>query len=215
MFQFWYEKFLMRFSFIVAVIAFFGVFVYAYLTEESIQLPTEKAPFSEDMLLVDGGQAVPLQERFLSLENPHRTRKEIQSWLNMVIPESLSFDASSFPKVSNQVKGYYTVSGFKQYQEYLQASEIPSSLKNNNYRMGVFIEELPLKLNALSSDGIYRWLYQIPITISFLPKNTTNLLGQEQAVNRKLNLRVQLRRVKLPNDPNAVQIESWTVTGRR
>ncbi len=215
MFKFWYEKFLMRFSFVFAFFAFLGVFVYAYLTEITIKSPGENAPFSETLVSSQVKKIIP-EQRTLPLEKAHRTNKELQTWLSMVISESLSFDKENYVETSKKIRPYFTNSGFRQYLDYLNSAGIIESVKNNDYKMSVYVENPPLLQNSLPIEGVYRWLYQLPVTVSFLPRTTSNLAyGNNQMVNRQLTLNVQLRRVKLPDDPNAIQIESWNVTGRR
>lgn len=215
MFKFWYEKFLMRFSFVFAFVAFLGVFVYAYLTEITVKLPGDVAPFTETLIGARTKIILP-EQRSLPLEKAHRTNKELQNWLSMVISESLSFDKQSYSGVAKNIRPYYTNSGFRQYLDYLKSADIINNIKSNNYQMSVYVEDPPLLQNSLAIEGIYRWLYQIPVTISFLPRNVGNLTyGNKDMVNRKLTLNVQIRRIKLPDDPNALEIESWTVTGRR
>lgn len=207
MFKFWYEKFLFRFSFAFAFLAFLGVFVYAYLTEITLKSPGETAPFSET-LIQDGANTIVPEQRSLPLEKAHRTDKELKNWVNTVVSESLSFNKDSYSRVLQEIRPYYTVSGFKQYQDYLTSSGVIDSINKSGYQMGVYAEQPPLLMNGSSIKGVYRWLYQIPITVSFL-QNGKNI------ANRELTLRVQIRRVKLEDDPNAIQIESWAVSGRR
>ncbi len=215
MFKFWYEKFLMRFSFVFAFLAFLGVFVYAYFTEITIKLPKEVAPFTETLIGAQTTTILP-EQRYLPLEKPHRGNKEIQNWISMVISESLSFDKQSYSATAKNIRPYYTNSGFRQYLNYLKAAGIIDSIRANNYRMSVYVETPPLLQNSLAIEGVYRWLYQMPVTVSFLPRGASHLTyGNKDMINRKLTLNVQLRRVKRPTDPNVIEIESWTVTGRR
>ena len=214
-FKFWYEKFLMRFSFIFAFCAFLGVFVYAYYTEITVKLPGDIAPFSETLSMSPTTESL-AEVHSLPLHKPHRTNKELQGWINTVVSESLFFDYDNYKEVQEVLKKYYTASGYKQYQNYIATAEILKSLRQNNYRMSVFVEAQPLLLNGQEMKNIYRWLYQLPITISYLPRNSNNLLRSSQdMVNRKLTLTLQLRRARLPDNPDAIQIESWTVSGRR
>lgn len=214
-FKFWYEKLMMRFSFALAFFAFLGVFAYAYVTEVSVRLPGNTAPFSETLAV--SPTTISLAEKHsLPIEKPHRTNKELQGLINTIVSESLFFDADNYEDSLKTIKRYYTDAGFAQYKEYLETSKIISSLKNNNYRMSVFVEEQPLLLNGTAMQGVYRWLYQLPVTVSFLPRNVYNLRGSsDNMVNKKLTLRVQIRRIRLPDDPDAIQIESWTVSPRR
>lgn len=222
-FKFWYEKLTMRFSFALAFFSFLGVFVYAYYTEIAAKLPGKEVPFIENIgkPTNDGGlsqeyKILPEEDTYVSIDEPHRTNKELQGWISTVVSESLFFDADDYEEIQKRIDRYYSEAGMKQYQRFLTETEIIKSLRNNNYRLSVFLEEQPLLLNAANMQGIYRWLYQAPITVTFLPRNVYNLQGaSEDMVNRRLSLKVQIKRVELPDDPNAIQIESWTVSPRR
>jgi hypothetical protein len=214
-FKFWYEKFLMRFSFIFAFLSFLGVFVYAYYTEISVRLPGERAPFSETLSLNPTTGSLDEQQS-LPLDKAHRSNRELQAWLNTVVSESLFFHLDNYEEIQKTIRPYFTDTGYAQYQDYLTRAEILKSLRQNNYRLSVFVEAQPLLLRDMPLKGVYRWLYQVPITISYFPKDNNSLLkNSSNMVNKKLSLTVQLARVKLPDDPDAVQIESWNVKGRR
>lgn len=215
MFKFFYMKFLMRFSFLFAFLAFLGVFVYAYVKDLTLKSVGEEAPFAET-LLSEGQNTILPEQRALPLEKPHRTNNELQTWSSMVASEALSINKQEFGKVMNDIRPYFTQSGFRQYQEYLQSTGILQSINDNNYQMNVFVEEQPLLMNGSSMQGVYRWLYQLPITISFIPEGMAGaLVNTDRIVNRKINLRIQIRRIKTNTDPNALAIESWSATTRR
>lgn len=213
-FKFWYEKLLMRFSFTFAFFAFIGVFIYAYFTEVLVELPGETAPFIVEQNM--GFSESLAEAQTLPLDQPHRTDRELKVWITTAVSEALFFDADNYNENKKIAGRYFTASGLKQYEDYLLSSGVLDSLKKNSYRMSVFIEEQPLLMNSLEMQDVYRWLYQLPLTISFIPKDASSLLGnRKDIVNRKLSLRIQLRRVRLPDDPDAIQIESWAMSTRR
>lgn len=215
MFQFWYEKFLFRFSFMVAFIAFLGVFVYAYITELMIKPPADNlAPFSE-IVAEENGQALLSETRSLPLEKPHLTDKELKVWASRAVSEALTMTKATYVITGRDVRPYFTAAGIKQYQNYLQSSGIAQSVQSNQFDVSVFVEQPPFLLNGSAIKGVYRWLYQVPITMSFLPAGQGGYNVGAQATNRKLDVTIQLRRIRLGDDPNAVQIESWSVKPRR
>jgi len=214
-FKFWYEKLMMRVSFAFAFFAFLGVFVYAYFTQIMMEIPGETAPFMASQN-PEGYTETLAEAHTLPLNSPHRTDRELKAWINTAVSEAMFIDSSNLTKVRDKAQKYFTAAGWKQYEDYLNSSGILKSLDQNSYRMSIFIEEQPLLMNSLEIEGVYRWLYQLPLTISFIPRNAINLLdSQQDIVNRKMTLRVQVRRVRLPNDPDAMQIESWTMNTRR
>lgn len=214
-FKFWYEKLLMRVSFAFAFFAFLGVFVYAYFTEIMLVNPGDTAPFVGN-LTSEVSQESLAESQTLPLDKAHRTDRELKEWIMTAISEAMFFEANTYDQIKGQVSDYFTASGMKQYDDYLRSSGILDNITKNNSRMSIFIEDSPLLLNSLEIDGVYRWLYRMPLTISFIPRNTTTLqAGRNNIVNRKMNLQIQLRRVRLPHNPDAVQIESWEMSARR
>lgn len=210
-FKFWYEKFLMRFSFTFAFFAFIGVFVYAYLTEVTAKLPGDTAPFSE-LLIEDNSNSLLPNQLDLPLEKPHKTDKELKNWLSMVVSESFSFDKNNFSDASKNIRPYFTESGLRQYGGYLKSSGIMDSIKSNDYRMRAFVDGPPLLIENMAIKNIYRWKYQVPVSIGFSPRLPLN---SPEITNRKLDIIVQVRRLKRGDDPSVVAIESWEVKARR
>lgn len=214
-FKFWYEKLLMRVSFAFAFFAFLGVFVYAYFTEITLENPGDTAPFVGN-LTNQVSQKSLAESQSLPLDTAHRTDSELKEWITTAISESMFFDSTNYSTIKQQVSPYFTASGMKQYDDYLRSSGILNNIQQNNYRMSIFIEDKPLLMNSLEMEGVYRWLYRLPLTISFVPRNTVTLQeSRNNIVNRKMNLQIQLRRVRLQGNPDAVQIESWNMSARR
>lgn len=215
MFKFWYEKLMMRVSFAFAFFAFIGVFIYAYFTEVMLELPGETAPFMASQNPEGFNESLE-EAQTLPLNAPHRTDRELKVWITTAISEAMFLESEDLTKTKAAAEKYFTTAGWKQYEEYLRSSGTLDSIRKNKYRMSIFIEQQPLLMNGVEIQGVYRWLYQLPLTISFIPQNTVDLLSaRNDIVNRKMTLRVQLRRVRLPNDPDALQIETWNMSARR
>lgn len=202
-----YQKFLMRFAFLIAFVSFIGVFIYAYYTEVSIDLPEEKVPFEETL-------GSPLQSDTISLEKRHLTEKELKNWLTMAISEAFTFGRQDFGLVRENTLPYFTVSGRATLDSYLKNSGILTSMSNNRYKLGLFVESPPLLLTSQEMDGIYRWLFQMPITLTFIPENQNGFNAGSKIVNQPISLKVQIRRVPASENPKGIQIETVTVSGR-
>ena len=208
-FDVWYQKFLLRFSFMIAFLAFLGVFVYAYWTETQLINPGEKAPFQGTF-----GAAMEDPKAKASLADPHRTDSELKTWINTVVAETLSFDGDNFQKNLTAIRPYYTDAGFNTLKSYIKQARIIPVLRDKNSAVGVYIKQPPLLMNTQSIGGVHRWLYQIPIMISYVPRGQSNLLGASAQQTQNLVLRLQLRRVSAETNAEELQIESWQVTSR-
>lgn len=206
MLRYIFEQFMTRFFMIFAFVGFLGVLFYAIMTEIMLEEPGEVAPFVEQQDLNS--------TKIISLDKRHRTDREIEKWLDQVISEALTFNIKTYKENAKIILPYFTRDGFINYQEYLKNSGVFENLKDGRHQIGVFIDGQPLQLSGQAVDNVYRWLYQIPVTVSFLPNGTSDLRGREM-ISKKLSLRIQVKRVKLKDNPDAVQIESWVATARR
>ncbi|MEM6812037.1 MAG: DotI/IcmL/TraM family protein [Pseudomonadota bacterium] len=216
MLHFWYTKFLMTFVPIIAFISFLGALYFAFYTTTNYEPIGNQAPFIETMGLDVVSVPYLEQKQAITLEEPHRTSKEMQIWVTGVIGDSLFFRSGQLAQTIPQNRKFFTEEGFSQYETYLRESGIQSNVDENGYDVNVYVEQQPLLLNSGAIDNVYRWLYQLPITMTFLPKNTVNLLGQQNNMfNQKVTVRIQLRRVLDDNALEGLQIESWNIRARR
>ena len=85
--EFAYEKFVMRFAFLVAFLAFIGVLIYASFTELSMEYPTKNVPVEIGSTL--GAPDIGLTQEKNPLESAHRSDSELKSWINTVVSEAL------------------------------------------------------------------------------------------------------------------------------
>lgn len=211
MFKFWYEKLAITLIPLLVFISFFVIVIYAFYTVIMVP-PAENAPFVQEIREVAAKKKA---TNTVSLSKPHRADTEMKLLLTKMASEALSFNKETFSEVVKTIRPYFTDRGFQQYQKYLIESGIAENLRANDYNMSVYIENPPLSLNGTVVDGVYKWLYQMPVVISFFPREMETLAENSNSfVNRKINLRLQVTRVNLDDDPDAIQIEDWIVTSR-
>ena len=212
--SFIFERLIARVIPILAISSFFIVLVYAFLTVAQFEItPSDNVEFVQDIRAEVSEKG---KENMISLDKAHVMDNEIQNWISMSVSESLTFNKDDLSEVVGNIKPYYTEEGFKQFEQYLLNSGIATSIRSGDFDMGVYIEEKPIFLNSSVIDGKFKWLYQMPLAISFFPKNAGNVAeNADRFVNRKVTLRLQITRAVLDDDPDRLQIETWTVLGRK
>lgn len=208
MFRYYIEKFFFQIISLVAFIGFLGVFVYAYSLEDENPVPVTAESELRDSLgkpSIEGAEEGPLATQHLS-------EREVAAYLDEIISESLSFTPSSYKSVTASAAQYFTPGAYEQYKTYLANAGVEKFL-NGGYKSGAFLERAPLKLNALVHNGSYKWLFEVPVTVTFLPASTNNYEGGNAGnqQNQRFTLRVQFTRVQDAQDPNRIAIEIWNV----
>lgn len=209
MFKFFVQRLFFLSMFAAAVLAFIGVFYYALWTEEdSKRAENYASPFGEGSgkAIVDTGQP----------ENPlavqHMSADELGGYLPAAIANSLTFNKDTYKEVVATSKKYFTPEGYNQYVQFLTSSNIEQALNAQNLQVGAFAEEEPLNINHGVFDNVYKWVFEVPVTLSFTPHtDDTDLTQQAAPVNRRFLLRAQIARVGDPADPAKVQIELWQI----
>jgi hypothetical protein len=216
MLHFWYTKFLMRFIGLIAFAGFAFIVYYAYVNTSPVETFDSQKQFTQQSRIQNKNNPLVQSIAETPVDEPNLSERELQNWVTMVVSESLAFQSGSVFPTYVRVADFYEREGMRQYQEFLKESNIVTNVMERGYQLSVLVEQQPLLLNSGALGGVYRWLYQVPITISFVPANVSDLYGQDsQIVTRKLTLRVQIKRTPKQYDPNAIQIESWKVSPRR
>ncbi len=171
-----------------------------------------RAPFAEpEKAPADGGQLLREDQNpglNMPLSQAHMQKEEISEWLVRAVPDMLIFDPNYLAEHLIYVAMIMTPQGWDGYKKFLQASKIPEYLLYYNLEMHVFVEENPKLLNEGVIQDRYRWLYEIPVTMTFLPVG----VSYEEAKNppnRRIVIRTQLTRS--PNSPNGMAMETWDV----
>lgn len=200
---------------LAAVLAFFGVFYFAVKLEEGnkppkvLQLPSE---------VQFGAPAIEGQDRggANALTVQHMGSREVAMELSDIIAEALSFNQSTYRAVRSGVQKYFTGEGYEQYTHFLENSAFESALAAQNLQAGAYVSGNPQELARGVYDGAFKWVFEIPITVSLIPLNTDGYRSDSAAPqNRNFTLRAQIARVNDPQDPNAIKIELWQVLAPR
>lgn len=214
-FKLFLQKTIFRLSMLAALAAFIGVFYFAVKLEEGNK-PPEVLQLPSDVQF--GSPAVEGQDRTGAnvLAVQHMGSREVAVALTDIIAESLSFNQSDYRAVTSGVQKYFTPGGYIQYTDFLRNSSFEASLAAQNLQAGAYVAGNPQELARGVYDGVFKWVFEIPVTVSMIPRNT-NAYGGEAAApqNRNFTLRAQIARVNDPQDPNAIKIELWQALAPR
>lgn len=198
---------------LAALLAFIGVFVYAVQIEKEhnaiidTRLPAE-ASFGKAVVEGSGTES--------SLAIQHMGSREISMKLTEIIAEALTFNQSDYATVVSNMRKYFTPDGYNQYTQFLTNSAFQNALTTQGLQSGAFAETDPVELGRGAYSGVYKWVFEVPVTVSLIPRNAETYRNDETvAQNRNFVLRAQLARVNDPQDPDAVKIELWQVLPAR
>lgn len=209
MFRNFLTKSFFRLVFIAALVLFLGVFMYAFRLDVTNVGPSDMRTHfsynSDKAVPANGATSVDLKIR-------NHSSREIADMLGNIIAECLTFDKGNFVYNSGVMRDYFTPEGYTQYQAFLNKTSFQTTLTQNNLQSGVILETQPLELASGVYGGAYKWVFEVPVTLSFIPQNADSYRDEViTPQNRRFILRIQLARVPDPINPEAVRIEIWQV----
>ncbi len=185
---------------------------------------TLQAPFADPAL------RQPLQENSLgiaytpptnvnteeTLSVPHRTKEELSAWLINAVSEVLNVDPVKYAEHLKFLETGMDPYAIKDYDAFMKSTNILPMLEAKGMEMRSFVEEDPSLLNAGVLEGRYRWLFEMPVTLSFLPRNTTSYrqLDQSDLSRESVIVKVQIGR-STSGQAEGVVIETWEARRRK
>lgn len=196
-----------------ALLLFLYLFVYAFQTTIIPDPPSNEdgvlyAPFADPLAKTQtpGHNALPLDQA-------NRSYLELENWITIMVSDSLSFDAVEYySTLARMRREYFTPEAYDEYQETLQQFGIAKYLSQSGLLTTVLLEETPALRNEGVVNGVYKWLYDVPVTVSYSNPDADR---SDLPENARAMLRIQISRVQDDDDPLALRVDEWTFTPRR
>jgi len=147
----------------------------------------------------------------IDLDKPHRLSKEIGMWIMTAAADAMNFEAgSAAAQVTSHAKMFDTA-GEGQYTAFLRDKNILKVIEDGRYSVRSYVGEQPLLLNEGVVNGRYRWLFRVPVVVSYLDKNMKTYKNAPAPIVQQATLNVQIGRVQSDEDkPDGLQIEQWS-----
>lgn len=154
-------------------------------------------------------EEAPSDQVFTALNIPHRAARDIGEWTVTHVSDVMSFGRGDYQTKLSRNKQYFDSSGYEEYRRFLQNNNLLKVLDSGQFRMRSFVKESPLLLNEGPVRGRYRWLYEIPVMITYMKPEMKNYENSEP-VSQVLTLRVQVGRVPTSEgNQDGLLLESW------
>jgi hypothetical protein len=180
--------------------------------QKNAPAPAPSGASSNLMQLYD--DQVRLDSGHLLLDQPHRTDVQVAEWAMQKVSLALNVDPTSFEIDQKNVSINFDPYGFQEYKDWLTKSGILPTLQAQKLRMNSFAQGTPLLLSEGALEGSYRWLFEIPLMISYYDQATKSLKGKRNTdtATRTIRIRVQVGRSDA-QEKDGLLIERWSIAG--
>lgn len=157
------------------------------------------------------GEEVKLKqpEDSIPLDKPHRADADIAAWVTTTTAEVMMFEGDDYHKDLEETKKYFDASGREQYEAFLNTTKMMKVLESGRYQIRAYVSDAPLLLNEGVVSGRYRWLYEVPIMVSYIPRGANDYKNLEP-VNQNIVLRMQVGRTADAQTDLRLLIERWS-----
>ena len=158
----------------------------------------------------DATQGTALPENAVPLNFPHRNAEQIGEWVVMATAEAMSFASDNFEDDLKKNYGHFTPEGKTQYDAFLEENSVFRILRSKKFYLRSFVQEAPLLLNEGAVDGRYRWLYEVPIMVSYMDRGMKDYKNATPPVNQLVSVTVQVGRTADVTPGKDLLIERWS-----
>lgn len=176
--------------------------------QEKISAEAEKRA-EEFVAETTGGSPIPAATP-VTMEEPHRANQQVGEWLGPALAAMLTFSAAGYDDHIRTMESEADERARTDFHSFVISSNILDTLSQNNYRLTASIDGPPLLLNKGTVDGRYRWLFEAPMLLTFLPADAKSYTDTK-LLNQHVIVTAQVGRVSYDVNTDELMIESFAV----
>lgn len=182
---------------------------------------TATGPKPEDTLVAPFGaseMAPPAAaEMKIGLDEAHMENQKVSEWLVAVLSEMLMVMPDIYEEKRRSLYGSVDTAALQDYDNFLTDNNIMTVLQERNMMMAGFAEDQPTLLQSGNFDGIYRWVYRVPVTVTVMGRDTKNYEDfdvETEGYNLQLSIQAQIGRIEKDVNEMGLIIERLKFTSR-
>ena len=173
---------------------------------------TLQAPFAYDFGETDSKDVLVPQvgaDKTIPMDQPHRLKEDIRDWLVEILSRAMTFEEKDYRHDLKEVLPYFSTEGWEEYKQFLSMSGMAAFLNSERYYVRSFVEEPPDLKTEGAVNGHYRWLFKVPVMVSYMDRGMTDYKKNDPKTH-EMSLTVQVGRVQKSQDDMEIVIESWS-----
>lgn len=157
-------------------------------------------------------------ENNIPLNQPHRDQSSVADWAATKTVFALTYNphqsADELKAWQQGIATAFAAPGMRDLQNYFAQGGMGATLKAQQQKMVAFHQTAPVVANHVEVHGVYRWVIDVPITISTMPATMTDYRGEQNRqvvpTRQNITMRVQVMRSGAPFT-DGMAIERFTV----
>lgn len=191
---------------------YFGAAATGPQPEDTLVAPFPIEPKAEDIvddhdLMSLHGQPTNTTEDTIPLNKPHRSPEQVGEWAIDSVGAALSIKAEDDTPESHgrKMQASFDSYALEELQTYLNQSGMYNYTQTNKMDVNAFIDGKPRLLSEGEREGYYRWKYEVPVMLSYIPANTKSMKGVTTH-SQKVMVDVAIRRASTQETAEKIKV---------
>jgi hypothetical protein len=191
----------------------------ALVASETLQAPFARSENSAETNQLQGVKYDPVGEENQitnKLNVPHMDVDKAANWAMKYTASSLTFSLQGYGSHKKELASIMSGTGMKEFEKFLSDAKVLQLMQSGRYDIRSSVIGAPDLVDRGVAGGRYSWVYDLPLSVTFLPVGTTSYedLSPNQYVSEYLKFRVQLTRVEKGYGKDGLVIHSIQLRGR-
>ncbi len=171
------------------------------------------APFASDEVKAEGESNIErLPVNNVPMETTHKSYEEIREWLIEAVGQAMSFDYQAAESQVILIENKFSPAALDQYKEFIESTRVKEKVLAMRGRISSYVTESPSLINEGAVEGRYRWLFDVPLFVSFMEADARSA-ATANTETYSIKLRIQIGRVNPDVQPEGLIIENWKSAG--
>lgn len=144
------------------------------------------------------------------LDKPHMETTKVAEWYATLLSEMMTVDPADYDEKRRALFPVLDGAALQDYDSFLADNNIMAVMQEQDMIMSGFVEDQPSLLRNGNFDGIYRWVYRAPVTVTLMRRGVDNYEDydvEEEGRNLQLSVQAQIGRIELDENNDGLIIE--------
>lgn len=142
-------------------------------------------------------------ERIITLQYPHQSMKNVQSWLKDAIMTAYSFNFNTYREQVAAAEFYFTPEGYATYVNSLRLNRVEEEVVGKNILISSIPLQDPILINAGMVGNTEFWRFRVPVLV--------NYIGGKEVVNERFMVETLVLRVPAYQNHRALGIAEFNM----
>lgn len=154
-----------------------------------------------------------LSDKNVAIDQANRSDKEVGTIISDTVGAMFMLDFASYEDTKKKFQTSIAPTAVAQYDAFMRSSGLLRALEPGILRLNSFVEARPVMLGKGVYGGTYRWLFEVPVTLTLFDKSAKEF-NEKRSESHSILVKVQVARITDSRNDNGIIIETVDIKQR-